>query len=235
MKTNALASSALAVTLMAATAPAGMAQPYYDDGGYARSAQDYEYQQDVYAREQADYAERQRQYQRDYNAYVRAQRDYDRRYGSGAYVRRYGAFTGYAPSPAQASYDCNRRRDGNTAAGVIIGAIAGGVIGSNVAGRGVRNEGAVLGAIVGGAAGGAIARNNTTRCDNAGVYYSYNDTIPYREGSWERNRRSGRYDRSYYMRQNCRLAVAEVNYGGRIDYRYVRVCPDRYGRYRITG
>ncbi|MFO1014684.1 MAG: hypothetical protein U1E50_13065 [Caulobacteraceae bacterium] len=234
MKTNALASGAIAVILAAASVPAAIAQPY-NDGSYARSAGDYEYQRDVYAREQADYAERQAQYQRDYNAYMRAQRDYDRRYGRGAYVRRYGVFQGAAVSPNQASYDCGRRRDGNTTAGVIIGAIAGGVIGSNVAGRGVRNEGAVLGAIVGGAAGGAIARGGTTRCDNAGVYYSYNDTVAYREGSWERGRRSGRYDNAYYMRRNCRLAVAEVDYGGRVDRRYVRVCPDRYGRYRVTN
>ena len=125
MKTNALASGAIAVILAAASVPAAIAQPY-NDGSYARSAGDYEYQRDVYAREQADYAERQAQYQRDYNAYMRAQRDYDRRYGRGAYVRRYGVFQGAAVSPNQASYDCGRRRDGNTTAGVIIGAIAGG-------------------------------------------------------------------------------------------------------------
>ena len=59
MKTNALASSAIAVILAAASVPAAIAQPYYNDGSYARSAGDYEYQRDVYAREQADYAERQ--------------------------------------------------------------------------------------------------------------------------------------------------------------------------------
>ena len=32
-----------------------------------------------------------------------------------------------------------------------------------------------------------------------------------------------------------RLAVAPTEYGGRTDYRYVRVCPDRRGRYRITS
>ena len=31
------------------------------------------------------------------------------------------------------------------------------------------------------------------------------------------------------------LAPAPTEYGGRTDNRYVRVCPDGEGRYRITG
>ena len=46
--------------------------------------------------------------------------------------------------------------------------------------------------------------------------------------------RSGRYDDGYYTRMRCRLAPAAVDAYGN-DVRYVRVCPDADGRYRITG
>src|SRR5678816_1551361 len=89
-----------------------------------------------------------------------------------------------------------------------------------------------LGAVVGGGVGAAVGHaNDKYRCDSYGPYYSYNDTIPYREA---RTYRSGRYDYAYYNRQRCRLAAAPIDQYGE-DYRYVRVCPDRQGRYRITG
>lgn len=55
--------------------------------------------------------------------------------------------------------------------------------------------------------------------------------MPYREG---RQRFSSAYDSSYYSRQRCRLAAAPVDAYGR-DYRYVRVCPDEDGSYRVTS
>jgi hypothetical protein len=55
--------------------------------------------------------------------------------------------------------------------------------------------------------------------------------VPYRES---RRWRYGANDSSYYARQRCRLAPAPIDADGR-DYRYVRVCPDDLGRYRITG
>jgi len=45
----------------------------------------------------------------------------------------------------------------NQLVGGLIGAVAGGVFGSQVAGNGARTEGSVLGAVLGGAAGAAIA------------------------------------------------------------------------------
>jgi hypothetical protein len=86
--------------------------------------------------------------------------------------------------------------------------------------------------VVGGGVGAAVGHaNDKYRCDSYGPYYSYNDTIPYREA---RTYRSGRYDYAYYNRQRCRLVAAPIDRYGE-DYRYVRVCPDRQGRYRITG
>lgn len=57
-------------------------------------------------------------------------------------------------------YYC-RRSDGTT--GLIVGGIAGGVLGNIIAPGGSKTLGTVLGAVAGGAAGTAIDRNNT-RC-----------------------------------------------------------------------
>ncbi|GEM_PF-6193550 len=56
--------------------------------------------------------------------------------------------------------------NGNTVLGAGIGAGLGGIIGSQIAGNGVRSEGSAIGAVVGGLAGAAIA--NST---NQGNYY----------------------------------------------------------------
>ena len=48
--------------------------------------------------------------------------------------------------------------------------------------RFVRTEGAVLGGVVGAGIGGAVGNaNDKYRCDSRGPYYSYGDTIAYRE------------------------------------------------------
>jgi hypothetical protein len=179
------------------------------------------------------------EYERRLAQYERDRATYDRRNGYGAYERRYGpppvwSATDYG---RDASYSgtyadpCRSQRTGNSVAGGLIGAIAGAALGSNVAARNARTEGAVLGALVGGAAGAAIGRSSA-KCDDTGYYYSYDQTVPYRESAYDRRARSGRYDYSYYNRQRCRLAPAPIDSD---EYRYVRVCPDRQGRYRITG
>ena len=219
---------------------------------YDQRRQDYEQGRRDWENERADY-ERQR---RDW---LRAQADYDIRYGRGAYERKYGVFVyredwadnyyydnryrgyrwsdrGYRDDDYYRGYrdsPCERRDRGNRAAGTIIGAIAGAAIGSNLDDDGNRAEGTVLGAIVGGAIGNNVARSNA-RCDNVGYYYTYDQTYPYRERGGYRGYRSGRYDYGYYNRRRCRLAIAPAYYRGRTDYRYVRVCPDSRGRYRIT-
>lgn len=255
----------LASALALATAmPVVAAQPTYrPTEQYQRDYQDYQNRQSDYYDQQnryrnqqanyqdrrADYAEARRDYELRRDRWEDARADYDRRYGYGAYARRYGAapvwddayWSRYAPSAsyygADTSYATPVRCDNNnksaTIAGVI-GALAGAALGSNVAARNARTEGAVLGAVVGGGIGAAVGNaNDRYKCDNRGVYYSYNDTIAYRESAYDRARKSGRYDYAYYERQRCRLAPAPVN--GNSEYRYVRVCPDGDGRYRITG
>ena len=245
--------TAMASALALATVVPAAAQPY---GSPYRPTDDYIQQQRSYDRDRSTYEAQRRDY-RDQRADYRAARaDYDRRmadwearraaydarYGYGAYVRAYGPAPvwddsrwAYAPPSAgyygrDASYAAPIRCSNNsTVTAGLIGAIAGGVLGSNVAGRGDRTEGTVLGALVGGGVGAAVGHaNDRYKCDQRGAYWSYSDTVPYRVS--DNVYRDDRY--SYWSRRGCRLAPAPVN---DTDYRYVRVCPDGSGRYRVEG
>ncbi len=229
---------------------------------YQRQRQDYEGQRERYQDQQDQYQENRQAYEGTRRSYRAARRDYDRRlaewqrgrtiydrrYGSGSYARLYGRpvwdqtyWTSNSPPPYAGYYGASSSATGvscsssnSTVAGGVIGALAGAVLGSQVASRGVRTEGAVLGGVVGAVIGSSIGNakdQKSYRCDSRGPYFSYDDTIAYREG---RNRYSSSYDAGYYTRQKCRLAAAPIDAYGR-DVRYVRVCPDQDGRYRITG
>lgn len=239
---NTILKTGLAGALMLATAAPAYAQ-YQPTDQYARDLERYEDQRADYREQQADYRAARLDYERRRDDYEAARAAYDRRWGYGAYARRYGPapswdearWAGYYGRDAGYTYQdpCRDRRNSNSVAGGLIGALAGAALGSNVAARNARTEGAVLGALVGGGIGVGIGRSSAS-CDDRGYYYSYDQTVPYRESDYYRGRRSGRYDYSYYSRQRCRLAPAPVDaYDG--EYRYVRVCPDRSGRYRITG
>ncbi|MBB3911370.1 glycine zipper 2TM domain-containing protein [Sphingomonas desiccabilis] len=84
-------------------------------------------------------------------------RGYDRRYDRG-YDRR--SYRGY-----DRRYYNNRnyRRCDNGDGGTVIGAVAGGLLGNQVAGRGDRLLGTVLGGAVGAIAGRAIDRSDSPR------------------------------------------------------------------------
>jgi hypothetical protein len=251
MKTTPL-TAVLAAALAMTAGPAALGQPYDPE-----ASQRYQEQQSQYQDAQADYQSRQRDYQRQQEAYrerreayEQARADYDARYGYGAYARRYGSFESRYPAYDASDYGrdvgyndyyapyrnspCEQRRSDRQVAGGLIGALAGAAIGSNIGGHGARTEGAVLGAVAGGLVGANIGRSSA-QCDNVGYYYRYDQTYPYRESSWDRRARSGRYDYRWYSSRRCRLAVAPTQYGDDMDYRYVRVCPDGSGRYRITG
>jgi uncharacterized protein YcfJ len=207
-----------AILAVTSTAPV-MAQSY-SDSEYQQRLRDWQAERDRY--------DAQRQ------AYEADRRAYDERYRAPRYGQRVEVRDPYRPyrdSP------CEHRasNDDRKVAGTLIGALAGAALGANVAAPKVTAEGAVLGAVVGGAIGAGIASGTdhdryAARCDNVGYYYTYEETFPYREDANYRDRRSGRYDYSYYNRQKCRLAVAPYD----SDYRYVRVCPDRDGHYRLT-
>lgn len=251
--TMGLASAMALSTAVPAAAQYG--SPYSPTPQYQQELRDYQVQQNQYRYQQADYAAARRDYERRRDDYERARAAYDARWGSGAYARLYGPapawdqayWDRYAPAApyagayganaaygGQAYVDCERDRTRGATVGSVIGALAGAALGSNIAARKNRTEGAVLGALVGGGVGLGIGRS-TAKCDNTGYFYSYDQTIPYRESVDDRARRSGRYDYSYYARQGCRLAPAPADVNGYQEYRYVRVCPDSLGRYRITG
>jgi len=253
--------TAVASALALATAAPVVAQGYdnrYDNGygsqyrptdayqqqqrDYQNQRAQYEAQRDAYQNRTADYRAARADYERRMADWEAARADYDARYGYGAYSRRYGAAPVWDDSrwssraPYADAYGRNsaytspiRCNNSSAVTGGLLGAIAGGVLGSNVAGRGDRTEGTVLGAVVGGGLGAAVGHaNDKYKCDRRGAYYSYNDTVPYRvSDNVYRDERAG-----YYRRMGCRLAPAPVSDS---DYRYVRVCPDSTGRYRITG
>jgi hypothetical protein len=230
---------------------------------YQNDRRDYEVRKDAYdARKdaydarrsdyevsRADYRAARADYDRRHADWERARADYDARYGYGAYGRTYGPAptwdeARFGPYGAQAAPNYGRpssynaptvtcRNDHSAAtAGGVLGALAGAALGSNIAASGHRSGGAILGGVVGAGIGASVGNaHDRYRCDNSGPYYSYSDTVAYRE---DRNFRSGQYSANYYSRMRCRLAPAPVdNYGE--DVRYVRVCPDSSGRYRITG
>lgn len=68
--------------------------------------------------------------------------------------------------------------------GGVIGAIAGGVIGSQIAGNGARTEGSVLGAVIGGVAGAAIAGDNNGSRTYGNVQYSNGYSNRYSGGGY---------------------------------------------------
>lgn len=90
-------------------------------------------------------------------------RDDNYRYDRGRYDddRGYYADSGYYPRDYHRRYHGYRcHRDGST--GAILGALAGGLIGDGIAGRGDRTLGAILGGGAGALAGRAIERSGNT-------------------------------------------------------------------------
>ena len=261
MNTLRIALTAGAVLLTAAPALAQY-QAGQQEAGY-RDAQD-RYRADSvdYEARRLDYQNRRAEYDRnraDYDArrqtYENQRYAYDERHGQGAYARRFGPEPAwdphyydnsrYASTPAYRQDNrgrdyvdpctdgSNRKSGEGKIPGGVIGVLAGAAVGSNVAAHGRKTEGAVLGSVVGGLLGYNIGKSVTkARCDQSGYYYNKSDTRSYRESREDGYARSGENDYSYYRQQGCRLATAPVDRTG--DVRYVRVCPDQDGRYRIT-
>ena len=175
------------------------------------------------------------QWERDRDRYYAARDDYDRRYGVGAYDRRHPGENARYTAPYAGAYgidtnasiavdNCRQDAKRNATVGGVIGALAGAALGSNVAARNAKTEGSVLGALVGAGVGAAVG-NASAKCDTRGNYWTYDQTQPYRYSD-------GRYASAS---ERCRLAPAPTEYNGRVETRYVRVCPDADGRYRIEG
>ena len=92
-------------------------------------------------------------YERGYDGYQGGYRDngYDRGYRQ------------YRGNDRRYNYNARNRRGCDNSGGTIVGALAGGLLGHTIAGRGDRTLGAVLGAAGGGLAGNAIDKSDNPR------------------------------------------------------------------------
>jgi hypothetical protein len=131
----------------------------------------------------------------------------------------------FAPLPAAAqpapyqSYStedqvCQKSKQDRMVAGGVLGALAGLILGSNVAAHGVKSEGSALGAVAGAVAGGAIGRSTANCGPNAnrygGQYNQYGQQYG-QPGSYQgqdQDRRSDDYGLDG-------VAYAPTAYGGR--------------------
>jgi len=126
----------LSIAALMSTATLGLATPAAAQNGY--------YDRDGYSSYDARYGRDDRRYdRRDYRGYDR--RDYrnDRRYDQRRYNNRYRG-----------------NRCDNGTGGTVIGAIAGGLAGHEIAGRGDKTVGTIIGGAVGAIAGRAIDKGN---------------------------------------------------------------------------
>jgi Ni/Co efflux regulator RcnB len=174
---NKLVSTAVLAAAVAGFAlPAAAQAQHYDRYGYSESRYDDDdddrYERRDYQQERRGYGystgyqPRYNQSQRHYDPrYNQSQRHYDPRYEQRRrYAQQYQS-NGYYGERNYGNdyYGQQSRRCSKGSTGTILGAIAGGLIGNGVAGRGDRTLGAVLGGGAGALAGRAIDRNGN-RC-----------------------------------------------------------------------
>lgn len=171
---------------------------------------------------------------------------------------QYGSGDGYY-------YDgCRRAQSSNATGAGLLGAVAGAVIGGNVASRNARDEGAILGGLLGAAVGASVGKN-AAACRSDGytsyqqtyqqpqVYYSQSYYSPqpsyYGQGYGPaysyapQPAYDDRYEEDYAYddrsRQpaddGCRNVESSVRMpDGRVQTRLVRACPDSRGQYQIV-
>jgi hypothetical protein len=70
------------------------------------------------------------------------------------------ARTDAPPPPPQPDYEACRQAHNNRVAGGLLGAVAGAVLGSNVAGHGAKSEGGVIGGVAGAVVGSKLANGS---------------------------------------------------------------------------
>ncbi len=156
-------------------------------------------------------------------------------------------------------YDpCRRSTTQRGTGGGLAGAGIGAAIGSGISGNGARTEGAVLGGLLGAVIGSNIGKNSAACTPGAvppppppppSAYNtydnSYEDARDSRDARYEDARRDA--DRDAYRRDSyrvtersadingCTLAESPIYLpDGRVQKRFVRVCPDAQGRYQVV-
>jgi Glycine zipper 2TM domain len=166
--------------------------------------------------------------------------------------------------PGYSNYDpCRRDANNRGITGALVGGAGGAVLGSQLSARGHRTDGSLLGGVVGAIAGAAVGKNTAACTDAPPPPYAYRDAPPppayyepepqaygeadyapppppryvERETVWAYGRHGARFrvigDR--VGPDGCTLAESPVYMpDGRVDHRFVRVCPDYSGRYRVV-
>lgn len=172
-------------------------------------------------------------------------------YGGGAYANQ-----GYY-------YDqCQRSTANRTTGGALAGGAIGMALGSGIAARGHRTDGSIVGGVLG-AVVGSMAGKSSAACTPGSTLppppppppRAYNDGYDddYRPVPYEQVRRDADRD-SYYERSyerhdgyrvdnrtgqadvnGCTLAESPIYLpDGRVQKRFVRVCPDANGKYQVV-
>lgn len=165
----------------------------------------------------------------------------------------------YGNSDNSGYYDpCRRSSSNRGTTGGLLGALAGAAIGSNVAARNARTEGAVLGGLVGAVAGAKIGKDSAACTPSRQAYYGnsqygsngyygngYDNGYAQRTYDYDRSSGYDAYDRrgdSYNVSNQggvdangCTLAESPIYLpDGRVQKRFVRVCQDSQGRYQVV-
>lgn len=168
-------------------------------------------------------------------------------YGSGAYDQR-------------PYYDeCQRSTTQRGTGGGLAGAGIGAAIGSGIAAKGARTEGAVLGGLLGAVIGTNVGKHSAACTPGRAPPpppppppVAYNEPPPPPPSSYEDARRDAErdsyYERTYERHEGYRVAdrpKADINGctlaespiylpDGRVQKRFVRVCPDANGKYQVV-
>jgi uncharacterized protein YcfJ len=132
------------------------------------------------------------------------------------------AMTALAPAASAQSYRnqspfvqdpyCAQVKQNRMMVGGAIGALAGAVLGNNVAARNAQTEGAVLGGVAGAAAGAAIGRG-TAKCDQN----TYQSSYPNQNYGGYQN---DPYQKPTYGSDDYRGYPQQTGYGGGQDCRW---------------
>ena len=168
------------------------------------------------------------------------------------------------PGPSGGAYDshgyyydpCRRSTTQRGTGGGLAGAGLGAAIGGSVSGNGAKTEGAVLGGLLGAVIGSRIGKTSaacTPGAHQAAPPTAYNrydsgyDARPYDATRSEEARRDAERDayrdETYASRveqrsadiNGCTLAESPIYLpDGRVQKRFVRVCPDAQGRFQVV-
>jgi hypothetical protein len=179
-------------------------------------------------------------------------------YGGGAYGGGAYANQGYYYD------QCQRSTANRTTGGALAGGAIGMALGSGIAARGHRTDGSVLGGVLGAVVGGMAGKSSAACTPGSNIApppppppppRAYNDGYDddYRPVPYEQVRRDAErdsyYERSYERHEGYRVdnrtGQADVNGctlaespiylpDGRVQKRFVRVCPDANGKYQVV-